>query len=83
MICFADGTASTQTHRLEVPRGGDQASAPEARNLTGCPCREAGVHPNVIGRLERGIYNPTVLTLDAIAAALNTSIVDLLRGAIK
>jgi hypothetical protein len=26
---------------------------------------------------------PTVLTLDAIAAALNTSMVDLLRGAFK
>jgi transcriptional regulator with XRE-family HTH domain len=44
---------------------------------------KAGVHHNVIGRTERGIYNPSVMTLDAIAAALNTSIVDLLRGALK
>ncbi len=27
-------------------------------------------HPNVVGRLERGIYNPTVLTLSAIAETL-------------
>jgi transcriptional regulator with XRE-family HTH domain len=44
---------------------------------------KAGVHCNVIGRTERGTYNPTVLKLDAIAAALNVSIVDLLRGAFK
>jgi predicted transcriptional regulator len=43
----------------------------------------AGVHRNVVGRTERGIYNPTVMTLDAIATALNTSMVDLLRGASK
>jgi transcriptional regulator with XRE-family HTH domain len=34
----------------------------------------AQVHTNVIGRIERGSYNPTVLTLGAIAAALNTSL---------
>jgi DNA-binding XRE family transcriptional regulator len=39
----------------------------------------AGVHVNVVGRTERGKYNPSILTLDAIAAALNTSMVDLLR----
>jgi transcriptional regulator with XRE-family HTH domain len=39
--------------------------------------RRAGVHPNVIGRLERGIYNPTVLKLMAIAGALRMSIRDL------
>jgi transcriptional regulator with XRE-family HTH domain len=44
---------------------------------------KAGVHYNVIGRTERGKYNPSVMTLDAIAAALNTSMVDLLRGALK
>jgi transcriptional regulator with XRE-family HTH domain len=44
---------------------------------------KAGVHTNVIGRTERGTYNPTVLTLHAIAAALNTSMVDLLREAFK
>jgi transcriptional regulator with XRE-family HTH domain len=40
--------------------------------------RQAGVHPNVIGRLERGNYNPTVLKLLAIAGALQTSLRDLL-----
>ena len=44
---------------------------------------KAGVHPNVVGRLERGKYNPSVMTLDAVAAALNTSMVDLLRRALK
>lgn len=39
---------------------------------------KAGVHCNVVGRTERGMHNPTVLTLDAITAALNTSIADLL-----
>ena len=41
---------------------------------------KAGVHPNVIGRLERGIYNSTVLVLGSIAKALNASMVDLLDG---
>ncbi|MGC1523040.1 MAG: helix-turn-helix transcriptional regulator [Steroidobacteraceae bacterium] len=44
---------------------------------------KAGVHTNVVGRLERGIYNPTVLALSSIAGALNTSIVDSLRGTPK
>jgi transcriptional regulator with XRE-family HTH domain len=43
----------------------------------------ARVHPNVVGRTERGVYNPTVLILEAIATALGTSMVDLLRGSIK
>lgn len=32
--------------------------------------RRAAVHPNLVGRLERGTYNPTVLKLRAIARAL-------------
>ena len=43
--------------------------------------RQAGVHPNVIGRLERGSYNITVLTLLAIAVKLNASVLDLFAGA--
>jgi transcriptional regulator with XRE-family HTH domain len=43
----------------------------------------AHVHVNVIGRLERGIYNVTVILLCRIAAALDTSIVELLREAAK
>jgi DNA-binding XRE family transcriptional regulator len=44
---------------------------------------EAGVHTNVIGRLERETYNPAVLVLWSIAKSLNASMVDLLRGARK
>jgi XRE family transcriptional regulator, regulator of sulfur utilization len=44
---------------------------------------KAGVHANVVGRIERGTYNPTVMTLESIAAALDASIVDLLRRALK
>jgi transcriptional regulator with XRE-family HTH domain len=32
--------------------------------------RRAQVHVNVVGRLERGVYNPTVLKLLAISGAL-------------
>ncbi len=42
---------------------------------------QAGIHPNTIGRIERGVYNPSVLTLDAIAVKLNTSVLELLAGA--
>ena len=45
--------------------------------------KKAGVHRNVIGRTERGVYNPTVLTLKAISAALGISISMLLEGAAK
>jgi transcriptional regulator with XRE-family HTH domain len=38
-----------------------------------------GVHPNVAGRLERGTYIPSVMTLCAIAATMNTSIAELSR----
>jgi transcriptional regulator with XRE-family HTH domain len=44
---------------------------------------KAGVHTNVIGRTERGVYNPTVLTLNAIAAALKASMADLLSEALR
>ena len=42
---------------------------------------QAGIHTNVVGRLERGIYNPTVLILLAIAMKLNTSLAELFAGA--
>lgn len=42
---------------------------------------QADVHTNVIGRLERGTHNPTVLTLLSIAVALNASLLDLIAGA--
>jgi len=34
----------------------------------------AGVHTNVVGRLERGEYNPTVLLLAAVAVKLDTTL---------
>jgi transcriptional regulator with XRE-family HTH domain len=42
---------------------------------------QAGIHPNMVGRIERGVYNPSVLTLDAIAVKLNTSVLELFAGA--
>jgi XRE family transcriptional regulator, regulator of sulfur utilization len=44
---------------------------------------QAGVHTNVVGRLERGSYNISVLTLLAIAVKLNTSVADLFVAAAK
>lgn len=43
----------------------------------------AGVHPNVIGRLERGIYNPSILTLQSVAVTLNVSLAELFASAGK
>ena len=45
--------------------------------------RQAGVHPNVVGRLERGSYNISVLALLGIAMELNTSPLELFAGAAK
>ena len=56
----------------------------QRRNLTQeALAFEAGVHPNVVGRLERGIYNPTVMILFAITTKLNISLQDLFAGASK
>jgi transcriptional regulator with XRE-family HTH domain len=44
---------------------------------------QAGVHTNVVGRLERGSYNISVLTLLAIAVKLNTSVAELFVEAAK
>jgi transcriptional regulator with XRE-family HTH domain len=56
----------------------------QRRNLTQeALAFEAGVHPNVVGRLERGIYNPTVMVLFAISTKLNASLQDLFAGASK
>ena len=42
---------------------------------------KANLHMNVIGRIERGSYNPTILTLLSIASALDASLIDLLAHA--
>lgn len=44
---------------------------------------QAGIHPNVVGRLERGTYNPTVLTLYAVATKLDAQLSDLFAAAQK
>jgi putative transcriptional regulator len=43
----------------------------------------AGVHINVVGRLEKGSYNPTVLLLSALAIKLDVSMEELFAGAEK
>jgi Helix-turn-helix len=40
--------------------------------------RGHGVHPNVVGRVERGEYNPTIMKLTAIARALHMPVRELL-----
>jgi transcriptional regulator with XRE-family HTH domain len=44
---------------------------------------QAEIHPNVVGRLERGIYNPSVKLLLKITARLNTTLTELFAGAAK
>jgi transcriptional regulator with XRE-family HTH domain len=41
----------------------------------------AGIHTNVVGRLERGSYNPSVMVLAALAVKLGVSLEELFRGA--
>ena len=41
----------------------------------------AGVHPNVIGRLERGLGNPGIKTLWKISQELHVTFGDLFTGA--
>ena len=45
----------------------------------GALAAKAGVHANVIGRIERGEYNATILVLHAIAGALDASVIKLLE----
>ncbi len=53
----------------------------EQRNLTQeALAFEAGVHPNVIGRLERGQTDNKVLTLFNVAMGLNTPLAELIAG---
>jgi transcriptional regulator with XRE-family HTH domain len=47
----------------------------------GALATKAGVHLNVVGRIERGIYNPTIMVLVGISKALNTSVSELLQRA--
>jgi DNA-binding XRE family transcriptional regulator len=38
---------------------------------------EAGLSPNLVGLIERGIYNPTIVVLHAIATRLDIRVKDL------
>ena len=42
---------------------------------------QADVHTNVIGRIERGVYNPSILVLHAIASRLGVSLSELFASA--
>jgi transcriptional regulator with XRE-family HTH domain len=42
---------------------------------------EAEVHPNVVGRLERGEYNPTVTILELLIVPLKVDLSVLMAGA--
>jgi DNA-binding XRE family transcriptional regulator len=68
---------------MAVPIVTDCLSRRVNMRMIGALALQAGIHPNVVGRLERGIYNPTVLILFAIAMKLNTSLAELFAGAAK
>ena len=42
---------------------------------------EAEIHPNVVGRLERGEYNPTVALLELLIKPLRVGLSDLIASA--
>ena len=42
---------------------------------------EAEIHPNVVGRLERGEYNPTVALLELLIKPLRIGLSDLIVSA--
>jgi transcriptional regulator with XRE-family HTH domain len=42
---------------------------------------EAEIHPNVVGRLERGEYNPTVALLELLIKPLGVALSELIAGA--
>ena len=44
---------------------------------------EAEIHPNVVGRLERGEYNPTVSLLELLIKPLSVALSELIAGAEK
>lgn len=44
---------------------------------------EAEIHPNVVGRLERGEYNPTIALLEQLIKPLRVALSDLIAGAEK
>jgi transcriptional regulator with XRE-family HTH domain len=83
-MLFGDRTLCVRTRTILRSLGEEVRERRKQRNLSQeALAHQAGVHPNVVGRLERGSYNITVLTLLAIAVKLNTSVLELFAGAAK
>jgi transcriptional regulator with XRE-family HTH domain len=83
-MLFGDRTLCVRTRTILRSLGEEVRERRKQRNLSQeALAHQAGVHPNVVGRLERGSYNITVLTLLAIAVKLNTSVLELFAGASK
>jgi len=81
---FKDRTWCVRTTSILRSLGEEVRERRKRRNLTQeALAFEAGVHPNVVGRLERGMYNPTVMILFAITVKLNTSLHELFAEAAK
>ena len=79
-----DQTLCVRTRTILRSLGEEVRERRKQRNLSQeALAHLAGVHTNVVGRLERGSYNITVLTLLAIAMKLNTSVLELFAGAAK
>jgi transcriptional regulator with XRE-family HTH domain len=76
--------AGIDTSRVLVGIGAEVKRRRQALGLTQVKlAKKARIHYNVIGRLERGTYNPTVAVLCWIAAALDTPVSELLRRRAK
>jgi transcriptional regulator with XRE-family HTH domain len=73
MVNTKHGVNGNQTHSQSVGR----RNSPPSQALG----REPGLHRNVIGRLERGTYNPTVMTLLSIVAEFDISLSELVSSA--
>ena len=77
-----DQTLCVRTRSILRSLGEEVRERREQQNLSQeALALQAGIHPNIVGRIERGVYNPSVLTLDAIAMRLNTSVLELFAGA--
>jgi putative transcriptional regulator len=64
--------------------GGEIRARRLARNLSQFALAEhAGIHPNSLGRLERGQYNPSVFLLLDLTHKLDTTLSELFAAAEK
>jgi transcriptional regulator with XRE-family HTH domain len=70
------------TYAILRSLGAEVQERREQQNLTQEELADlSGFHRNVVGRLEGGEYNTTVLTLAAIAGSLNLSLAELFAAA--